>query len=100
MTGFCRTHPWQSAANRWKKWGGLVGLLAAVVCARADVADAQRDFLDGDYADVIKQATAGVRDAPANIEWPILLIRALLTVGRNGEADTAMREALGREEQS
>jgi Tfp pilus assembly protein PilF len=100
MTGFWRTHPWQIAAKQWKVWGGLIGLLATAALARADVAGAQRNFLDGDYADVIKEATAGVRDTPANIEWPILLIRALLTVGRNGDADVAMREALGREEQS
>lgn len=92
MTGAPRACPWPAFFL-------AAGLLAGAAL-RADVADAQRDFLDGDYAAVIRQATVGGRAAPTNVEWPLLLVRALLVVGRNGEADAAMREALGREEQS
>ena len=101
MTESKRTSAWSRRGRGWSIGYALaLGLVVSVAILRADIADAQRDFLDGDYPSAIKQASAGVRDAPANVEWPLLLVRSLLTVGRSAEADTAMREALGRDGQS
>jgi tetratricopeptide (TPR) repeat protein len=65
--------------------------------AAADPGEVQRALLTGNYSSVIKLATAELRDAPANAEWSMLLVRALLAVGRNAEADAAMKEALNRD---
>ena len=66
----------------------------------AEPEEVQADFLAGKHADAIKAAQAGLSDAPANGEWSLLLVQSLLAVGRYGEADAAMREALGRDAQS
>src|SRR5688572_27099713 len=60
----------------------------------AEPAEVQRGLLAGNYAAVIKQAQGELRDAPGNTEWSMLLVRALLIVGKNAEADVAMKEAL------
>jgi tetratricopeptide (TPR) repeat protein len=63
----------------------------------AEPAEAQRALLSGNYNSVIKLATAELAEAPANAEWSMLLVRALLATGRYAEADTAMKEALTRD---
>jgi tetratricopeptide (TPR) repeat protein len=63
----------------------------------AEPADVQRGLLAGNYAAVIKQTRGELRDTPANTEWSILLIQALLATGRYADADGAMKEALGRD---
>lgn len=79
----------------------LLGMLAvSPVMRAAEPEEVQADFLAGKYADVIKAAQAGLSDAPANGEWSLLLVQALLAVGRYDEADAAMRDALGRDAQS
>jgi tetratricopeptide (TPR) repeat protein len=66
----------------------------------ADLTEAQHALLNGNYAGVIKQATGELRESPANSEWAMLLAQALLTVGRNAEADRVAKEALGRDTRS
>ncbi len=66
----------------------------------AEPAEVQRGLLAGNYAAVIKQATSELKDAPANTEWTMLLVRALLAVGKNAEADRVMKEALVRDARS
>jgi tetratricopeptide (TPR) repeat protein len=79
----------------------LAGLAASVVTVRAaDLGEVQRAFLAGNYTAVIKQATAELADSPGNTEWSMLLVQALLTVGRYGDADKAMKEALARDTRS
>ena len=79
----------------------LLGMLAvSPVMRAAEPEEVQADFLAGKHADAIKAAQAGLSDAPANGEWSLLLVQSLLAVGRYGEADAAMREALGRDAQS
>ena len=79
----------------------LLGMLAVgPVMRAAEPEEVQADFLAGKHADAIKAAQAGLSDAPANGEWSLLLVQSLLAVGRYGEADAAMREALGRDAQS
>ena len=85
-------------------WRAAVAIMLVGFCmgaARAgEPAEVQRGLLAGNYAAVIKQAKAELADTPANSEWSILLVQALLTVGRNGEADKAMQEALVRDPRS
>ncbi|MEO5958581.1 MAG: tetratricopeptide repeat protein [Opitutaceae bacterium] len=88
--------------GRPARWGTpLLFAFAALSMARAaDVAAVQKDFLEGDYTDAIAGAQAGMKSAPTNSEWPLLLVQALLAVGRNAEANTVMQEAIGRDRQS
>ncbi len=72
-------------------WGGALALRAA------DAADAQHDLLAGNYTDVIDHAKAALQDPAAPTEWSPLLVKALLAVGRNADASTAMTEALRRD---
>ena len=66
----------------------------------AEPAEVQKGLLAGNYAAVIKQATGELRDSPGNTEWSLLLVRALLAVGRNADADKAMKEALAQDVRS
>lgn len=128
MTSLSRTHPFRTCVQMWtaafgrrhfvpavanarRVWASAfaVLLLAAVPVRAADAvppsppsptAAVQRDLLDGNYQDAIKAATAGVRDNPTNVEWTLLLTQALLAVGRNTDADVAIREAISRDDQS
>ncbi len=85
-------------------WRGLLGLAlfwaAPPAAAAGDPAEVQRALLGGNYQSVIKQAQAELRDGAGQAEWSMLLVRALLAVGRNAEADAAMKEALGRDQRS
>ncbi|MSU50965.1 MAG: tetratricopeptide repeat protein [Opitutus sp.] len=101
MTGSLNAHVLASelepGAGAGQKWPCLVMLLMVVAVTTAHAVDpavVQRGLLAGNYAAVIKQATGELRESPGNSEWSILLVRALLTVGRNREADTAMKAAL------
>src|SRR5689334_1303144 len=78
---------------------GWLGCLTSGLMA-AEPAEVQRGMLAGNYAAVIKQARGELRDSPGNSEWSILLVQALLTVGKYGEADAAMKEALARDARS
>ncbi len=75
--------------------GGGRGLLVA-----AEPAEVQRQLLEGDYASVIRYATVALQSTPVNSEWSLLLVQALLTIGRSAEADVAMRDALERDQQN
>lgn len=75
----------------------MAGLLAG---RGAEPAEAQRELLAGNYADVIARAKAGVADAPGNAEWSLLLVQGLLAVGRHADASAAMAEARSRDSQS
>jgi tetratricopeptide (TPR) repeat protein len=73
---------------------------AASVGEAAEPAEVQRGLLAGNYAAVIKQARGELRDTPANSEWSMLLVQALLATGRYRDADAAMKEALTRDSRS
>ncbi len=82
----------------------VLATLAVVVCLMgfakaADLESVQKDYLRGNYADVISSAGAALKEAtgPAATEWSVLLVRTLLTVGRNADAQSAMEQALGRD---
>jgi predicted Zn-dependent protease len=59
--------------------------------------DAQRELLAGNYDQVIERATAALQGTTDSSEWSPLLVKALLAVGRNTEAQTAMADALKRD---
>lgn len=83
---------------RWFTAVLLASLLSGLHAA--DPVEVQRGLLAGNYTAVIKQATGELRDAPGNTEWSMLLVQALLTVGRYADADAAMKEALTRDARS
>ncbi len=71
----------------------LAGLTATAQAA--EPGEVERGLLAGNYAAVIKQATGELKDGAGSAEWSMLLIRALLAVGRYADADVAMK---GRDE--
>lgn len=90
-----------SGARRVAGWFTVALILAAgSVLRAAEPAEVQRGLLAGNYTAVIKQATGELREAPGNTEWSLLLVQALLTVGRYADADAAMKEALTRDSRS
>lgn len=94
LPGRCGFSRWLRVAVGFALAGGLAAVRAA------DPAEVQRGLLAGNYAAVIKQAQGELRDAPGNTEWSLLLVQALLTVGRYADADAAMKEALTRDTRS
>ena len=81
-------------------FASLASLVAGSAVWAADPAEVQRGLLAGNYAAVIKQASGELRDGAGHSEWSMLLVRALLAVGRHAEADQAMKEALARDTRS
>lgn len=79
---------------------GAAFVFCAIFARAADPAEVQRGLLTGNYAAVIKQAQGELRDAPGNGDWAAILAQALLTVGRNAEADKVMKDALLRDTRS
>jgi tetratricopeptide (TPR) repeat protein len=107
MIRFRKAHPPCAAPGLWLRSrrfftssAVLLVLSATSGIRAAEPAEVQRALLDGNYSAVIKQATGELRDAPANTEWSLLLVQALLTVGRNAEADRVMKDALSRDARS
>ncbi|WP_414661542.1 peptidase MA family metallohydrolase [Horticoccus sp. 23ND18S-11] len=107
MTGFRNAFPSSAGPGHWRHlffpvavFGAALLAFPVVAVRAAEPAEVQRGLLAGNYAAVIKQAQGELRDAPATSEWSMLLVRALLALGRNAEADTAMKEALGRDARS
>lgn len=77
---------------------GLV--LAFALAARApgaEPADLRRDLQAGRYERVIEAAQAELRAHPGEGECSLVLVQALLAVGRYGEARSATSEALERD---
>ena len=77
-----------------------IALFAAVGVTRAWAADAgtaQRDLLAGQYARAVATARDILASAPGDSAASLVLIRGLLTLGRNSEADAALQQALERD---
>lgn len=62
----------------------------------ADLDPALRDFLSGDYAGAIVRAREAVRENPRDEESARLLVQGLLAIGKYGEAEAALTNALDR----
>src|SRR5207237_1396086 len=76
------------------------GAWLAVSLSAAEPAEVQKSLLAGNYSQVIKQATGELRESPGNTDWAMILVQALLTVGKNADADRVMKEALARDPRS
>ncbi len=79
-----------------------ISALGAGVARAVEPADAERELLAGNYTTAIRQARAALStpaDA-ASSAWSLVLVRSLLAVGRNAEADAAMTEAMSRDPRS
>ena len=105
MIGFRRLFP--LPANRRKPLNGMqrVGIwflaFAALVSLRgAELTEAQRAMLVGNYADVVKEATKVLNTTPGNTDAALLLIHAQLAIGHNVDAYLALTTALARDAQS
>lgn len=85
---------------RWRTLFLVAAFAGAGALRAAEPSESQRDLLDGNYAGVVRQATEALAETPANTEWSLLLIRALLATGRYAEAEAAAAEALGRDARS
>src|SRR5258707_146765 len=81
-------------ARRGRAGFFLFVFLAALVPLRAaDIEAARKRFIGGAYDEVIATATAARREAPGDVEWPLLLGEALGRVGRYAEAADELRKA-------
>ena len=67
---------------------------SGAVAAVADVAEANKLFNAGKYSDCITLAETAIAAKERDEDWPILLTKSLLMVGRYPEAQTAASDAL------
>src|SRR5256885_6734954 len=88
-------------------WAMCVRRFAAVfllVClwpaAAADLPQARKLFVSGDYSECIRLSEQALRDRERDEEWPMLLMKSLLATGRFPEAQSALTNALSRHRSS
>ncbi len=93
-----RLTPWWSH----HAFGWLLGLMIALTLPvrAADVAEVRNLLRTGEYDKAITQAEQGLKEEPRNEEWPLLLTRGLLTVGRYPDATAAVTNALAKDSRS
>ena len=73
-------------------FAGLCAWIAGA--AGADLAEGRKLFSAGKYSDCINLAETAIAAKERDEEWPILLTKSLLTVGRYPEAQAAATNAL------
>jgi Tfp pilus assembly protein PilF len=78
-------------------WLLIAWTLAA---AGAEVEEAQRDLLFGNYSNCLRRVEKALVERPYSEELHLLKIQALWTLGRYGEARTALTNALAKESRS
>jgi tetratricopeptide (TPR) repeat protein len=64
--------------------------------AAADLEECRKLFMSGKYTECVKLAEEAIQDRGRDEEWPILLTKSLLTLGRYPEAQVAVSNALQR----
>ena len=74
----------------------VVLLVAGVSVFGADIQEAQKDFLKGNYEDSIKAAEEALKSPYADEEWRHLLVRSYLSTGKYAEALESMKSASRR----
>ncbi|MEW6304566.1 MAG: tetratricopeptide repeat protein [Verrucomicrobiota bacterium] len=79
-------------------WAALLVTLwqSAPAIRAAELEDARKLFLAGNYQQCIRASQKAVEDNEYDEEWRVLLARSLMTVGRYPEARTALTNALDR----
>jgi tetratricopeptide (TPR) repeat protein len=97
MPGFVR---FLSAPMRGSLCVLIWAVLGACVFIRegnaADVESAAKRLLRGEYAQVVEEASLGMQEQPAEREWALLLVRALLELGRKEEVRDVLTRAMAR----
>ncbi len=73
---------------------GICLLLFPVSAAAQSIEETQKEFLRGHYDEVIKTARKKAEEGDYRGDWRILLVKALMTVGRYSEAHTNALAAL------
>lgn len=62
----------------------------------ADLEEARKQYLDGDYEQAAKLAAEGAQERPRSEDWPILLSKSLLSIGQYEQAQQAITNALAQ----
>lgn len=105
MNAFARSAVRQKLGRPWR-WTLLgLWLLSGSLVHRVHSAEAfetaTEDLRSGDYADVIESASKALEKPGARSEdWSLLLIEALMTVGKYPEAQTALTNGLAKNNRS
>src|SRR6266496_4750037 len=81
--------------TRWCRVAWLVAGLGPL--GAADLEQARRSFIGGNYTECIRLADQAVRGNVRDEEWSELLMKSLLAVGRYPEAEGALTNALNRD---
>jgi len=71
-------------------------VIVGFIASGANLNDAQRQFLAGDYKGSISTAEKALKDSPDDEEWHLLLTKALLATGQYAEANKAITNALAQ----
>lgn len=80
-------------AARWAL-GVLCLLAVSNSLVAAELTDAQKSYLSGDYEKVLKLCEAGLKSDTGEEDWPLLLGQTLMTLGRYSNAQGVVRAAL------
>src|SRR5262249_17808684 len=73
---------------------GALWLVVPFSLGAADLRDAQRLYLRGDYTQCIRMAEKAISERDLDEEWRLLLTQALLAVGRYTNAESVMHVGL------
>src|ERR1041385_4965233 len=89
---------------RFAQWFPGFAAVCLLICGRpvfaADIEQARKLFISGDYSGCIRLCEQAVRDRERDEEWPLLLTKSLLATGRYPEARSALTNALTRNRSS
>lgn len=83
-----------TARLRFKLLAGLLVVGCLLPARGADLKEARRQFLAGDYADTAAVAQKAAGEQPDDEDWQLLLSQALMATGRYPEAHAAITNAL------
>jgi tetratricopeptide (TPR) repeat protein len=84
------------ALRNQSAWAAVALLAVAWRCGAADIDEGQKLFLSGKYEDCVTLAQESTTERPRDEDWPILLNRSLLTLGRYPGAELSISNALDR----
>jgi tetratricopeptide (TPR) repeat protein len=82
---------------RWAVWLGIACVFVGITrTPGADLAECRKLYLKGNYAGCIRAAEQAIKDITWNDEWPLMLAKAQLAIGKYPEAQTTVTNALHR----
>jgi tetratricopeptide (TPR) repeat protein len=87
-------------ARRSSGWQWFLPILGWLVCPwlvpGAELSEARKQFISGQYAECIKTCEQAIADAEYEEEWRLLLAQSQMTLGRYPAALTTVSNALNR----